>query len=147
MNSHSSSGISGLLTRWLVLTVAVWVATRLVPGVEYEGWASLLLAAMVLGFLNSLVKPVLLVLSLPFVIMTFGLFVLIINALVLMLASKLVEGFHVAGFWPAMGASLIISLVSMLLGVKRPKPRTWMHVERPTAPRSPPPGKGPIIDV
>lgn len=136
-----------MLTRWLVLTVAVWVAAGVIPGVSYESGSSLLLAALVLGLLNSLVKPVLIVLSLPFVILTFGLFVLIINALVLMLAAKLVEGFHVDGFWPAMGAALIVSLVSMLFGVKRQEPRTWRTVERPTAPRTPPPGKGPIIDV
>lgn len=147
MNRNYSGGLRGLLTRWLVLTVAVWVAAGVIPGVSYEGGSSLLLAALVLGLLNSLVKPVLIVLSLPFVILTFGLFVLIINALVLMLAAKLVEGFHVAGFWSAMGAALIVSLVSMLFGVKRPETRTWRTVERPTAPRTPPPGKGPIIDV
>ncbi len=147
MNRNYSGGVKGLLTRWLVLTVAVWVAAGVIPGVSYESGSSLLLAALVLGLLNSLVKPVLIVLSLPFVILTFGLFVLIINALVLMLAAKLVEGFHVDGFWPAMGAALIVSLVSMLFGVKRQEPRTWRTVERPTAPRTPPPGKGPIIDV
>lgn len=147
MNRNYSGGISGLLSRWLILTLAVWVAASVIPGVGYDTWGSLILAALVLGLLNSLVKPVLIVLSLPFVVLTFGLFVLIINALVLMLASKLVEGFRVEGFWPAVGASLIVSLVSMLFGVRRPATRTWRNVERPTAPRTPPPGKGPIIDV
>ena len=147
LNRNYAGGIKGLLARWLVLTVAVWLAANVIPGVSYDGWRSLLLSAMVLGLLNSLVKPVLIVLSLPFVILTFGLFVLIINALVLMLVSKLVEGFHVAGFWPAMGAALIVSLVGMLFGGKRSDSRGWTHVQRPVAPRTPPPGKGPIIDV
>lgn len=147
LTHNYSGGIQGLLTRWLVLTLAVWLAASVIPGVDYDSWGSLLLAALVLGLLNSFVKPVLVVLSLPFVMLTLGLFVLIINALVLLLAAKLVEGFHVSGFWSAMGAALMVSLVSMFFGGKRAEPRPWLHVERPTKSRTPPPGKGPIIDV
>jgi putative membrane protein len=147
LTHNYAGGIKGLLTRWLVLTLAVWVAASVIPGVDYDSWGSLLLAALVLGLLNSFVKPVLVVLSLPFVMLTLGLFVLIINALVLLLAAKLVEGFHVSGFWSAMGAALIVSLVSMFFGGKRAEPRRWSHVERPIKSRTPPPGKGPIIDL
>lgn len=138
-----------MLARWLTLTAAVWLATVLVPGVGYDGWPSLLAAAMVLGLLNSLVKPVLLLVSLPVVILTFGLFVLFINALLLLLAAKLVKGFHVAGFWPAMGAALIVSLVTLCFGVKgRVSRRRGVDgFQGPAGMRQPPPGKGPIIDV
>ncbi len=136
-----------MLGRWLTLTLAVWLAAVIVPGVGYDDGASLLAAALVLGLLNSLVKPLLLLISLPFVILTFGFFVLIINAFLLLLAAKLVPGFHVSGFWPAMGAALIVSLVSLFFGVRRnPRPPAPGYESRSGA-RMPPPGKGPIIDV
>lgn len=158
MNWTESSGegtgqrLVGVGLRWIVLAMAVWAATNIVRGVSSDDWPSLLVAALVLGVLNSLVKPVLVALALPFVVFTFGLFLLFINAFLLMLTSKLVPGFHVAGFWPAMGASLLISVLSLLLGVppnfRRQRRRTVVvepsrrHDDRP-----PPPGKGPIIDV
>ena len=141
------SRLPALLGRWLTLTVAVWLAAVIVPGVGYADWPSLLAAALVLGLLNSLVKPVLLVVSLPFVILTFGLFVLFINALLLLLAAKLVPGFHVAGFWSAMGAALIVSLVSLLFGVRRTPRASAGGFQGRAGRRMPPPGKGPIIDV
>lgn len=147
LTHNHSGGIKGLLTRWLVLTLAVWLAASVVPGVEYDSWGSLLLAALLLGLLNSFVKPLLMFLSLPFILLTLGFFVMIINALVLMLVAKLVEGFHVAGFWPAMGAAIIVSLVGLFSGGKRKVDRSWVNVERPVKTRTPPPGKGPIIDV
>jgi putative membrane protein len=143
----------GLLMRWLVLTLAVWLSSHVVRGVDYDDGSSLLAAAMVLGLLNSLVKPLLVVLALPFVILSFGLFLLFINAFLLFLADKLVPGFHVSGFWPAMGASLIISLLTVLLGSpahfrgngRRRRPA--QGAGEPTVINRPPPGKGPIIDV
>jgi putative membrane protein len=147
LTHNHSGGIKGLLTRWLVLTLAVWLAASVVPGVEYDSWGSLLLAALLLGLLNSFVKPLLMLLSLPFILLTAGFFVMIINALVLILVAKLVEGFHVSGFWPAMGAAIIVSLVGLFFGGKRKINRSWVNVERPVKTRTPPPGKGPIIDV
>lgn len=133
--------------------IGVWVATAIVPGIKYDDWQSLLVAALVLGILNSLVKPMLQLISIPFIIMTFGLFLLVINALLLRMTAWLVEGFHVAGFWPAVGASLVISIVSMFLGYNRTSRRKTrrdaeIEVEPTYQPRQgPPPGKGPIIDV
>jgi putative membrane protein len=142
----------GLAMRWLMLTLAVWVAVNVVSGVRCDDVPSLLAAALVLGLLNSLVKPLLVLISLPFVVLTFGIFLLFINAFLLMLAAKLVKGFHVDGFWSAMGASLIISLLSVVMGTsgrsaKRRGPRNTAGPYAPTACGSPPPGKGPIIDV
>jgi putative membrane protein len=140
--------------RWFILTIAVWVATRIVPGVTFDRTADLLFAALVLGVLNALVKPLLRLISLPVILLTLGFFLVVINAGLLWMTSKLVPGFHVAGFWPAVWASLVISLVSFLLGYSRDRRRRPRIViqrpPRPDAPRrskGPPPGKGPIIDV
>jgi putative membrane protein len=140
------------LIRWLVLTVAVWIAAAIVPGISCEDWRYLLAAALVLGILNSFVKPVLQLLSLPFIIVSFGLFLLVINALLLRLTGwLLVPGFSVSGFWPAVGGSLVISIVSMFLGYSGPGRRGRIIIDRAdtydSSRRGPPPGKGPIIDV
>jgi putative membrane protein len=144
----------GILFRWLALTISVWVATRLVHGVHFDHTQDLLIAALVLGVLNAFVKPLLRLISLPFIILTFGFFLLVINALLLLLTDKLVQGFHVDGFWPAVWASLVVSLVSMFLGYSnRRQPRPRIVFNRPPPPpaasprQGPPPGKGPIIDV
>jgi putative membrane protein len=142
--------IKSIVLRWLALTIGVWVAASLVPGIDTADVSSLLVAALVLGVLNSLVKPILVALALPFVVFTFGIFLLFINAFLLLLTSRLVPGFHVNGFWPAMGASLMISILSMVLGVPanfRRRRRVVMTSEARFSGRNPPPGKGPIIDV
>lgn len=131
--------------------VAVWVAANIIPGIVYDNWQSLFVAALVLGILNSLVKPVLQIVSIPFIIMTLGLFLLVINAILLRMTAWLVDGFHVSGFWPAMGGSLVISIVSMFLGYSKIKKRIVIDRDRPEPPSftqyGPPPGNGPIIDV
>lgn len=142
----------GLLIRWFLMALAVGVAT-LLPGTRCDDWQSLLAAALILGILNAMVKPVLVAVALPLVLMTLGFMLLIINALLLMLTARLVQGFHVDGFWSAAGASLVISLISMMLGVnrtrirRRPRPASGETYSEPIPTRSPPPGKGPIIDV
>lgn len=140
-----------MLIRWLVLTVAVWVATVIIPGIQADTWQSLVVAALVLGILNAFVRPILLLVSLPLLLLTLGLFLLVINALLLKLTDALVPGFHVNGFWPAVGGSLIISIVGLFLGgigARAARRRTRVVVEeRPPPQKGPPPGKGPIIDV
>jgi putative membrane protein len=151
VDGNGGGRLWNMAVRWLVLALAVWAAAHVVSGVHYDDAQSLMAAALVLGLLNSLLKPVLVLISMPFVVLTFGLFLLLINAFLLMLSAKLVKGFHVEGFWPAMGASLIISLMTVLLGSqsrtpRRPRPRSPGEGE-PTPINRPPPGKGPIIDV
>ena len=139
----------GMLARWFVLTISVWAATAIVPGVSYQRWQDLLIAALVLGVLNALVKPVLQLISLPFILFSLGLFLLVINALLLLLTEHLVHGFHVAGFWSAVGGSVVISVVSMFLGHSKRSSRSAPR-SAPPPPKphyGPPPGKGPIIDV
>lgn len=101
------------LQRWLVTTLAVLIAVVIVPGIDYESVFDLFLASLVLGVLNALIRPVILWIALPLVILSLGLFVLVINAVILHLVGRLLPGFHVAGFWPAFFGGLIISAVSV----------------------------------
>jgi len=101
--------------RWFVTTLAVLGATWLIPGLSCDTTGALLGAALLLGIINALVRPVLLLLSLPFIIVTMGFFILVINALLILFVSKVIPGFHVAGFWTALFAGIIIGLISWIL--------------------------------
>ncbi|HVO68098.1 MAG TPA: phage holin family protein [Syntrophales bacterium] len=105
----------GLLIRWLILTVAIIFASYLLEGIHISGFFSAFFAAAILGILNALFRPVLIILTLPINILTFGLFTFIINALMLKMASGVIPGFEVHGFWTAVFGALIISLISWLL--------------------------------
>lgn len=105
----------GILLRWLFLTIAILAAAYLLNGIEVRGFFSALLAAALLGFLNAAFRPILLILTLPINLLTLGLFTFVINALLLMMASGVIGGFYVHGFWSALFGSLVISLVSSLL--------------------------------
>ena len=101
--------------RWLVTTIAVLVAAHLIPGIGYDGWGALLGASLLLGIINAFVRPILLLLSLPFIIITMGLFIFVVNALLLLLVSQIVPAFQVAGFWSAFFGAIVISFVSWIL--------------------------------
>jgi putative membrane protein len=105
----------GFLIRWLILTVAIIVASYLLEGIHISGFFSAFFAAAALGILNALFRPILILLTLPINILTLGLFTFIINALMLKMASGVIPGFEVHGFWTAVFGSLIISVVSSLL--------------------------------
>lgn len=107
--------MKGILIRWLILTVAILSAAYLLDGMEVQGFTSAFFAAAVLGILNAILRPVLIILTLPLNILSLGLFTFVINAFLLKLASGVIPGFEVHGFWPALFGSLIISLVSWLL--------------------------------
>lgn len=107
--------MKGLLLRWLILTLAILAASYLLDGIEVTGFFPALAAAAVLGILNAFLRPILFLLTLPLVILSLGLFTIIINALLLMLVSAVMSGFNVAGFWAALVGSLVISAVSWLL--------------------------------
>ena len=131
--------------RCLVISLSVFVAANLpMLGIHYDTIGALVTASLLLGIANSLVRPILLLIALPLVLLTFGLFVLVINAFLFYSVGWLVTGFHVPSFWSALGGSLIVSVIGMLLGMnKRPAYTTY----RTQARRTPPPGKGPIIDI
>jgi putative membrane protein len=112
-----------LLLRWLTLTLAVIVTPYLLDGIRISGFFSAVLAAAALATLNTFLRPVILVLTLPINVLTLGLFTFVINALLLKMASAAIPGFDVIGFWPAVWGSLLISVVAGLLN-KRMPPRT-----------------------
>ena len=102
----------GIALRWLTLTGAILVASYLLNGIHVAGFGSALGAAAILGILNAFFRPIALILTLPLNILTLGLFTFVINAVMLKMASGVISGFDVQGFWPAVFGSLIISLVS-----------------------------------
>ncbi|MBI4764139.1 MAG: phage holin family protein [Deltaproteobacteria bacterium] len=104
----------GILLKWLVNTLALLVTAYVVKGIQVTGASSLILAAALLGILNALIRPILIILTLPINIITLGLFTLIINGAMLWFVSLIIKGFVIQGFWPAIVGALIISLVSWL---------------------------------
>ncbi len=104
-----------LLIKWLCLTAAIMLTAYMVDGIQVAGFAHALGTAAVLGVLNVILRPILFILTLPINIMTLGLFTFIINALMLKIASGLIPGFSVTGFWAAVFGALIISVVSWIL--------------------------------
>ncbi len=107
--------MKGLMVRCLLLTISIILTSYLVEGIYVRSFFSALVAAAVLGILNALFRPVLIIITLPINILTLGLFTFVINALLLKMVSGIVPGFYVYGFWSAVFGSLIISLVSWML--------------------------------
>ncbi len=105
----------GLFIRWVIQTLAIMAAAYLIKGIEVHGVVSAFFAAALLGVLNALLRPILLLVTLPINILSLGLFTFVINGLLLMMVSGVIGGFTVHGFWPAVFGSLIISLTSWLL--------------------------------
>lgn len=102
------------LLYFLAMAAAMLGISKLLPGFQVDGWGPALIAALVLALVNAIVKPILFVLTLPFTIVTLGLFLFVLNAFMVWLTSVLVPGFHVRGFGTALLASLLLSLVGML---------------------------------
>jgi putative membrane protein len=112
-----------ILVRWLVLTLAIMAAAHLIEGIDVDGFGSAFLAAAVLSILNTFFRPLLIVLTLPINILTFGLFLLVINAVLLKTASGLIGGFQVHGFGAAVLGSIVISVANWLLSAVLDSPR------------------------
>lgn len=104
------------ITKLLINTLAVFTAAYILPGVEVDGFTGALVVAIVLGVLNVIVKPLLIIITIPITILTLGLFLLVINTLLILLADGLVDGFYVSGFWSALLFSFITSIISSILG-------------------------------
>jgi len=103
-----------LLLRWLISAVALMLVAYYVPGVRVAGVYTALIAALIFGLINALIRPLALLLTLPLNVVTLGLFTLVINALMFWLASTIVKGFYVSGFWPAFWGALIMWIVAWL---------------------------------
>ena len=104
-----------LLLVWLLSAVSLLAVAYILPGITVSSFGAALVAALVIGLLNTLVRPVLVLLTLPITIVTLGLFLLVINALVFWFAGSVLKGFHVAGFWWAMLGAIVYSIISGLL--------------------------------
>ena len=145
-----SPAVKEFLQRWLVTTLGVLAAANIINGVRADNMISLLGASLLLGVFNAVLRPVLMFLSLPLLILTLGLFTLVINAVLLYFVSDLVKGFHVVDFWSAFKGGLVISIVSIIASMLFGKKEARIQVRKTTS--TPPPsktdtGSGPIIDV
>jgi putative membrane protein len=138
------SSFNQLLLRWLILALGVTLATKLIPGIHCDDAGTLIAVVLLLSLFNAILKPVLVLFTLPFILLTLGLGMVVINALLFLLAGRLVGGFHVASFGSAIGGALVISLTNLILN----------RLTRGTPPPSPPGGpagrreaRGDAIDI
>lgn len=106
-----------LLFRWLINALTILGIAYYLPGVGVSGFYAALITALILGLVNAIIRPLLVVLTLPINILTLGLFTLVINAVLFWFVATVVEGFTVVGFWPAFWGALILSVVSWILGL------------------------------
>ena len=109
-----NSSLMQLLVRWLVLAVGVTLATKLIPGIHCSDGLTLFVVVLLLSFLNVILKPLLVLFTLPFIVLTMGLGMVVINALLFLFVGKLVDGFHVESFWSAVGGALIVSVTNFV---------------------------------
>ena len=106
--------MAGFLLRGLVAALGLWAATLLLDGINIENAMTLILAGLLLGLVNAIVRPFALLLALPALLVTLGLFLLVINAAMLGLVALILPGFKIAGFWTAVGTAIIVSVVSWI---------------------------------
>jgi len=109
------TGMKQFVFRWAATMIAVMVASSVIRGIHYDTVAALIGASLLLGILNAFVRPFLLILSAPLILITLGLFIFVLNGLLLLLVHTIVVGFHVDGFWSAFWGAIVISVVSWIL--------------------------------
>jgi putative membrane protein len=102
--------MTGFALRVAIVALGLWLATYLLPGLSFSGPGTLLAAALLLGIVNAIVRPIAVILTLPLTLLTLGLFLLVVNAAMLGLVALLLSGFHISGFWTAVGGALIVSI-------------------------------------
>ena len=137
-----NSPFTQLLVRWLVLALGVMLATKIVPNIRCDDGPTLIAVVLVLSFFNAILKPLLLLFTLPFILITMGLGVLVINALLFLLVGEIVKGFEVGGFWPAFGGALVVSITNWVVSAFT---RGGKREQRPPAERKPKPDD--VIDI
>lgn len=108
--------LTPFLMHWAITALSLWAASKIFSGLRFDGAGALIVSALLLGFANAIVKPVLIVLTFPLTLVTFGFFLLVINALMILLVAWLVKGFQVSGFWTAFFAAIFIAVLSILIG-------------------------------
>src|SRR6266849_9763501 len=104
--------MKGFFFRLVITGLGLWVAETIVPGVRIDGWGNLVVAALLLGIVNAVIRPIILILTLPLTVLTLGLFILVVNGISLALVAWLVPGFHIAGLWSATVGAIIVGLTS-----------------------------------
>jgi putative membrane protein len=128
-----------LLLRWSIIAVGVALSAHIVPGITYDSGVTLLVIVALLSLFNAILKPLLVIFTLPFVVLSLGLGIWLINALLFLAVSRLVDGFHVRDFWAAMWGSLIVSLTNIIL--------SSMLKTRNVPPPPRPPKPDDVIDI
>jgi putative membrane protein len=106
--------MTGFLLRVAIVALGLWLATLILPGLQFASAGYLLGAALLLGIVNAIVRPIAVILTLPLTLLTLGLFLLVVNAAMLGLVALLLDGFRISGFWTALGGSLIVSITGWL---------------------------------
>ena len=104
--------MKGFLFRLLITALGLWAAAAIFPGIRFDGWGNLVLAALLLGIVNAVIRPIILVLTLPLTVLTLGLFILVVNGISLALVGWMLPGFHVDGLWSAILGSMVVGLTS-----------------------------------
>ena len=130
-----------LLLRWLVLAIGVMLSTKIVPGISYDTGSTLVVVVLVLSFFNAVLKPLLLLFSLPFIILTLGVGIWLINALLFYFVGRLVTGFHVTGFGSALLGALIVSVTNLMMS------RFLKPLPKPPASPTRPANQDDVIDI
>lgn len=131
------AALTPFLLHWLITALSLWAAAHVFKGLSFDSPGALAISALLLGLVNAVVRPILLLLTLPITVVTFGLFILVVNALMLLLVARLVRGFRIAGFWSAFFASLFITVLSLVLAALLGHASGLLIIE--------PPGQGPWI--
>lgn len=143
-------GAKKFIQRWMITTLAVLITVAILPGIDFTDKSLLtpFITALILGILNAFIRPIMMLMALPLLILTLGLFTMVINALLLYFVAWLLPAFHVENFWWALLGSVIISIVSVALNILTGSGDARVRVSRQ---RRPPPsdrdGGGPVIDV
>lgn len=120
------------LIRWIINIAALFIVVYVAGGVSVDSWQTVVVAALILGLLNAFLRPILVLLTLPFNILTLGLFTLVINGFIFYLTARFVKGFSVMDFWSAFWAALLFSIVSFFINLLIPKPQMNINLYRST---------------
>jgi len=110
-----STHLTDFLIHWAIMSLSLWVASYVFNGIKFADKSSLLISALMLGFVNAVLRPILLILTFPLTLLTLGLFALILNALMIMLVANLVKGFKLSGFWTAFFVGIFIAVFSLFI--------------------------------
>ena len=107
--------MTDFLIHWAIMSLSLWAASALFRGIKFSNNSSLLISALMLGFVNAVIRPILLILTFPLTVVTLGFFILVVNALMIMLVAKLIHGFKLSGFWTAFFVSIFIALFTLVI--------------------------------